>query len=158
MAHVPEDAPANSFYLRPLKESKGQICYYEIAAGRETLGNVVAQVMKRAGFEGYYTNHSLQRTCTTRLYDKGLPEQLIQETTGHRSTDGVRCNKLTTSSFKRKGSEIVQGRLKEEDTTCKVRKQEYVVNEGEGETSKTKEEENKIVISTKNTNIVINYR
>ena len=48
--------------------------------------------------------------------------------------------------------------IKEEDITCKVRKQEYEENEGEGEISETKEEENKIVISTKNTDIVINYR
>ena len=52
----------------------------------------------------------------------------------------------------------MQGYLKEEDITCKVRKQDYEENEGEGEMSKTKEEENKSVISTKNTNIVINYR
>lgn len=38
------------------------------------------------------------------------------------------------------------------------RKQEYEENEGEGEISETKEQENKIIISTKNTNIVINYR
>ena len=37
-------------------------------------------------------------------------------------------------------------------------KQEYEENEGEGEISETKEQENKIIISTKNTNIVINYR
>ena len=77
---------------------------------------------------------------------------------GHRSADGVRCYKHTSSSSKRWASEIVQGCLKEEDITCKVRKQEYEENEGEGEMSETKEEENKIVISTKNTNIVINYR
>ena len=158
MAHVPKDAPANSFYLRPLKEPKGNIWYYKVAAGRETLGNVVAQVMKSASFEGYYTNHSLRRTCATRLYDKGLPEQLIQETTGHRSADGVRCYKRTSSCAKRRASEIVQGSLKEEDITCKVIKQENEENEGEGEISETKEEENKIIVSTKNTNIVINYR
>ena len=55
-------------------------------------------------------------------------------------------------------SEIVQGCLKEEDITSKGRKQEYEENEGEGNMSETNEEENKIVISTKNTNIVINYR
>ena len=42
--------------------------------------------------------------------------------------------------------------------TCKVRKQEYEENEGEKEIYKTKEEEIKIVIPTKNTNVVINYR
>ena len=52
----------------------------------------------------------------------------------------------------------MQGCLKEEDLTCKVRKKGYEENEGEGEMSETKEEENKIVISAKNTNIVIHYR
>ena len=67
MAHVPKDAPANSFYLRPLKKPKGNFWYYKIVAGRETLGNAVAQDMKSASFEGYYSNHSLRRTCATRL-------------------------------------------------------------------------------------------
>ena len=115
MAHVTKDAPANSFYLRPLKEPKGNIWYYKIAAGRETLGNVVAQVMKSASFEGYYSNHSLPRTWATQLYDKGLPEQLMQETTGHRSAAGIQCYKHTSSSPKRRASEIVKGSLKEED-------------------------------------------
>ena len=147
-----------TFHLWPLKNPKGNIWYYKIAAGRETLGIVVAQVLKSASFEGYYSNHSLRRTCATRLYDKGLPEQLIQETTGHRSADGARCYKHTSSSAKRRASEIVQGCLKEEDLTCKIRKKRYEENEGEGEMSETKEEENKIVISAKNTNIVIHYR
>ena len=72
--------------------------------------------------------------------------------------NGVRCYKHTSSSAKRRASEIVQGCLKEEDITCKVRKQEYEENEEEGKMSETKEEENKIVISTKNTNIAIHYR
>jgi len=42
---------------------------------------------------------------------------------------------------------MVKGCLKEEDITCKVRKQEYEENEGEGEMSETKEEDDKIVIS-----------
>ena len=157
MSHVPEDAPGNAFYLRPLKEPKGNVWYYKIAAGRESLGNVVANTMKRAGFEGYYTNHSLRRTCATRLYDKGFPEQLIQETTGHRSADGVRCYKRTSSSAKRKASEIVQGCSKE-DVNCKVGKEEQEENVEVCEISKMKEEEKKIVITTKNTNIVINYK
>ena len=65
--------------------------------------------------KGYYSNHSLRRTCATQLYDKGLPEQLMQETTGHRSAAGIRCYKHTSSSPKRRASEIVKGSLKEED-------------------------------------------
>ena len=52
----------------------------------------------------------------------------------------------------------MQGCLKKEDITSKVRNQEYEESKGEGEMSETKEEKNKIAISTKNTNMVINYR
>ena len=38
-----------------------------------------------------------------------MPEQVIVETTGHRSCDGVRENKCTSSTLKRKASEILQG-------------------------------------------------
>ena len=40
-SHVPSEASNNSFYLRPLPKTKGNISYYKKAAGREALGNVV---------------------------------------------------------------------------------------------------------------------
>ena len=75
------------------------------------VGKCSKKIMKNAGFEGHYTNHSLRRSSASRLYDAGMPEQVIQETTGHRSSDGVKAYKCTSSSFKRKGSEILQGNL-----------------------------------------------
>ena len=67
--------------------------------------------MKNAGFEEHYANHSLRRSSASRLYDAGMPEQVIQETTGHRSSDGVKAYKCTSSSLKRKASEILQGKF-----------------------------------------------
>ena len=58
----------------------------------------------------------------------------------------------------KKGKWNSAGCLKEEDITCKVKKQEHEENEGEGEMSETREEENKIVITTKDTTIVVHYR
>ena len=64
--------------------------------------------------EGYnYSNHSLRRTCATRLYDKGLPE-----TTGHRSTDGVRCYKYISSSAKRRAIELCETMKKKRIENC----------------------------------------
>ena len=97
--------------MRALAKPKGEIWYYKKAVGRETLGNVVKKIMKKTGFEGHYTNHSLRRSSASRLYDAGMPEQVIQETTGHRSSDGVKAYKCTSSSLKRKASEILQGNL-----------------------------------------------
>ena len=52
---------------------------------------------------------ALRRSCATRLYEGGVPEQVIVETTGHRSCDGFREYKCTSSTLKRKASEILQG-------------------------------------------------
>ena len=40
-----------------------------------------------------------------------MPEQVIVETTYHLSYDGVREYKCTSSTFKRKASEILQGTI-----------------------------------------------
>ena len=71
------------------------------------MGNVVKKVIGKAGFDGHFTNHSLRRSCATNLYDNGVPEQVIQETTGHRSVEGVRAYKRTSSAMKRKVSAIL---------------------------------------------------
>ena len=94
-------------YLGPLPKTKGNIWYYKKAAGRETWGNVVKKVMGKTGFDGHFTNHSLRRSCATNHYDNGLPEQVIQETTGHRSIEGVRAYKRTSSAMRRKMGAIL---------------------------------------------------
>ena len=63
--------------------------------------------MGKARFDGHFTNHSLRRSCATNLYDNGAPEQVIQKTTGHRSVEGVRAYKRTSSAMKRKISAIL---------------------------------------------------
>lgn len=42
-------------------------------------------------------NHSLRAPAATRLYASGIDEQLVMEKTGHRSTEGVRSYKRTSS-------------------------------------------------------------
>ena len=51
----------------------------------EQLSNVVKEVCRNAGFEVYYSNHSLRSTAATRMYHNNCSEQDIQEVTGHRS-------------------------------------------------------------------------
>ena len=63
--------------------------------------------MGKVGFDIHFTNHSLRRSCATNLYDNGVPEQVIQETTGHRSVEGVRAYKRTSSAMKHKMSAIL---------------------------------------------------
>ena len=43
--------------------------------------------MKKAGFTGYFTNHS-RATTATCLFDASIDEQPIMSRTGHSSTEG----------------------------------------------------------------------
>ena len=102
MSRVPNEVGDNAFYLQALPKPNWEIWFYKKVAGKS-----------RARFDGHYSDHSLRQSCTsaTRLYGGGVPEQLSQETTGHRSSDAVRAYKCTSSTLKRKASEILQGSL-----------------------------------------------
>jgi len=41
---------------------------------------------KKAGFEGFFSNHFLRATAATRQFDKDIDERLIMLKTGHKST------------------------------------------------------------------------
>ena len=59
------------------------------------------------GIGGFKTNHSLCATAATQLYQAGLDEQLIMETTGHQSLDGVRNYKRTSVEQQQVVSDIL---------------------------------------------------
>ena len=42
------------------------------------------------------TNHSLRVTGASSLFDAGVPEKIIQQSTGHRSIDGLRVYERVT--------------------------------------------------------------
>jgi hypothetical protein len=161
LSHVPKETSDNAFYLRALPKPKGEIWYYKKAMGWETLGNAVKKIMKKAGFEGHYTNHSLRCSSATRLYDAGIPEKVIQEMTGHRSSDGVKAYKCTSSSLKRKASEILQGTLPMPNPD--VKPQTAINVEGkraefDAHERAIPDSTQRIVISTSKTKIFIAYK
>ena len=82
-----------ALYLRPLKKPKDSIWFSKLSIGHNTLSNTVARVCKAGGINGYKTNHSLRVTTATRLFQRGVDEQLIMSRTGHRSIEGVRTYK-----------------------------------------------------------------
>lgn len=62
---------------------------------------------KEAGFDGFFTNHSLRATAATRLYAAGVDEQLIAEKTGHRSS-AIRNYKRTSEEQLQSVSDLIQ--------------------------------------------------
>ena len=45
---------------------------------------------KEAGLKGNFTNHSLRAYGASEMFQKSVPEKLIQQCTGHRSLEALR--------------------------------------------------------------------
>ena len=80
-------------------------------AGHNTLQNTVSRLCNLAGLQGFYTNNSLRATAATRLYNSGVDEQLVMETTGHISLEGVRSYKRTSSEQREALSDILASNI-----------------------------------------------
>ena len=89
----PKGRPDGALYLTPLKNPTQDCWFSRIPIGHNKLADTVPRLMREAGIEGYFTNHSLRATATTRLYDAQVDEASIMERTGHRSVNGVRTYK-----------------------------------------------------------------
>lgn len=98
----------NAFYLRPLEKR-----FSHQPVGHSTLERIMKDLMHSSGFYGYFTLHSLRATCATRLYEAGFEEQQIMEVTGHKSV-AIREYKRTSDTMKRKASEVIQERHRQE--------------------------------------------
>jgi len=94
-ARCPPDRPVDAFYLSPLEKCTADRWFTCVPIGVNTLGAIVANLCKRAGFVGFYSNHSLQATAATRLFSADVDEQLIKLKTGH-SSDAVRSYKTVS--------------------------------------------------------------
>ena len=97
----------NAFYLTPLSTPKEDVWYSRAPLGHNTLSKIVNEMMAQAGFEGYYTNHSLRVSSATRLFNAEVDEQLIMSRTGHSSTSGVRAYKRTSEKLKLMTSDLL---------------------------------------------------
>ena len=74
----------SAFYLTPSKLPKGEIWFSKIPLGHNMLQKTIPQLMQTAGYDGYYTNHSLRVSAATHLVAAGVDEQLlIMSRTGH---------------------------------------------------------------------------
>jgi integrase len=89
MSRCPPDRNDDALYLRPLDKYTADRWYCKVPIGINTLGSVVSSLCARAGFVGFFSNHSLRATAATRLFSANVDEQLIKLKTGH-SSDAVR--------------------------------------------------------------------
>ena len=89
VSHRPTNTKTDAFYLRPLANPKGDIWYCDQAVGVNMIAQVVKNLTSNIDSSGYFTNHSLRRTCVSRLNQAGIPIEGVKKKTGHRTTEGV---------------------------------------------------------------------
>lgn len=78
---------------------------------RKNVGKCVEhhENMENSGIQGHFTNHSLRVTTATLGLENGIPTKLLQERTGHRSSESLKRYLRTSATAKRKMSEILNG-------------------------------------------------
>ena len=109
MSKLYPDSPKTAFYFKPLQKwSPTGTWFSKQPLGHNTLQHMMSNMCSKAGIAGYKTNHSLRATAASRLYHKGIDEQLIMERTGHRSLEGVRSYKRTEEQQQIAVSNVLQ--------------------------------------------------
>lgn len=107
MSLRPMNAPTTALYLQPLKKPRTDCWYKAKPVGHNVLSSIVRKLCEGVG-EGYFTNHSLRRTCATRLFQNGVDEQQIMSITGHRSVGGVRVYKEISHEQQEQLSDLIR--------------------------------------------------
>ncbi|XP_013380784.1 zinc finger MYM-type protein 2 [Lingula anatina] len=124
----PKDNRDDSFYLQPLQKWRENVWFSRQPIGVNTLSNFTRETCEKAGLKGFYTNHSLRATTATRLFRRGVDEQLIMTKTGHRSVEGVRSYKRPSEQQEQHISRILDG-SDDGPTPPKIRTQTDVSDE-----------------------------
>ena len=83
MSLLPLSGIKPNLYLQALQKTKPNCWYSTVPVGINSLRKVVGSLLKDADLDGYFTNHSLGRTCATRLFQAGESAKIVKEVTGH---------------------------------------------------------------------------
>ena len=119
------------FYMHPLAVIPARAdmpWFLKNRLGQNACSKMTTTMCQEAGIFGRKTNHSLRRTAATTLFEKGVPEKIIQGITGHRSTTGLRTYEVVSTKQKQAVSSILSGskrrfdELMEEESSVPVKK------------------------------------
>ncbi len=108
---LPDNPKCGAMYKYGLsKATLSPRCWFtDKPVGVNALKKVISNMMKEAGISGRFTNHSLHATTATRMFQKGVNEQLIKCVTGHKS-DSVRVYKKPSDTLLKSACSTVVNR------------------------------------------------
>jgi len=99
--------PESPFYLavRQNRSSKDQVWYTRSPLGKNEIGKFLSTAAEKAGLHWQgkrVTNHSVRKTCISRLLDADIPENFVAQLSGHKSTESRQSHKSANSTHRRK--------------------------------------------------------
>ena len=79
--------PDSPFYLAVKHQRKpdDEVWYMRSPLGKNEIGKFLSTAAKNAGLQGRVTNHSVRKTCISRLLDADVPNNFVAQLSGHRS-------------------------------------------------------------------------
>ena len=135
ISKCPQEPATEFFFLQSKKNFTDKQWYNNCMVGHNPLGTTIKRLCSIAGITGRKTNHSLRATAATRLFQKGIDEQLIMKVTGHRSIDGVRAYKRPSIEQFKEISGVLQKSVDESIVPTKRIKQDDDEKENQEPTS-----------------------
>ena len=96
-----------NFYLRSIVRTTPAQWYSSRVMGVNAIKKVVGEMLKDVKLDGFFSNHSLRRSGTTRLFQAGVDRKIVKEYTRHVS-NAVDQYQVTSHSQRKSLSNIIQ--------------------------------------------------
>jgi integrase len=80
------------------------IWYAKSALGKNEIGKFLCKAAKAANLPGHISNHSVRKTCISRLMDAGVPQNYVAQLSGHKNLKSLDSYKSASVSDQRRMS------------------------------------------------------
>ena len=98
--------PEAPFYLAVKHQRKATdaVWYKKSPLGKNEIGKLLTKAAQNAGLQGRVTNHSVRKTCISRLLDSDVPENYVAQLSGHRNLKSLDSYKSASIQHQRRMS------------------------------------------------------
>ena len=101
---VEMNQPDSPFYLAVKHQVKpgDDVWYMRSPIGKNEIGKFLHTAAKNAGLQGRLTNHSVRKTCISRLLDSDVSDNFVAQLSGHRSLNSLHAYKFASYEHQRR--------------------------------------------------------
>ena len=77
------------------RKTDNPVWYRRAPLGKNEIGKFLSKAATNAGIEGNITNHSVRKTCISRLMDADIPTNYVAQLSGHKNLKSLdSCKRL----------------------------------------------------------------